>query len=130
MVTSLDLEELFEFKQKGFRLFVEVEIRHNITDFRGQERCVNRGEIGELVKIEEDEMQQELLRGAWVSPFLGASKYRYEVDFGDIVNEYTSSYLQDPGYAMPRESDPLKIEDFFFIKEKISPKNHNQLNLF
>ncbi len=132
MEEYLNLEELFELKKRGYKLLVEVKIDHNINNFEcfdseRIERVARIREIGEILWIGEDEDREVLLKGEWLGPFLGASKYIYQVDFGDIKETYSSNFLADPGYAIPRYLDPSRIEDFFSLKEGIMPENPEQL---
>jgi hypothetical protein len=152
----LDLEELKKLLEKGYRIKVEVMIEHNLEDFnRWEFRRALIGELGQLVSVEEDPNQEALLRGEWLPSFPGASKHKYSVDFGDITNDYNSSYLQDPGYVFDgfrnmnhsghpaagamtgligalssQARNPPRIEHFFKLYNKTPPENPNQLKLF
>lgn len=135
MEGSLNLEELFALKKKGYRLIVEARMSHNISWMNDLDindgLIIREGAIGEIVKIEEDESREFLVNGDedFLPLFPNANKYQYDVKFNNILAFYTSSFFFDPGYHEPHSFNARGIEDLFLLKEAIPPEppeNPNQ----
>ena len=135
----INLEEVFRLHQKGIKVILGVRIPHQNCYYTSptsdpkrwddRARLIRLDEEATLIEIaEEDMIKYNFLVEENLAEYDGfgnknplMGRYRFMVDFGDVLSEYSwnSLYLQmyDPfapiGKSLPM---PERIEDFFYLK--------------